>query len=155
MSQKKVDAYKAQKANREKIMKKEKAIQRLEKLAVAVVCVFAVCWLGYSLYDKVVSVQDTVVTETVMNVSALDDYLQDLSLQLEDTAEEVPEAEKPEGEDEEGAVSDEESADVPEEAGEEADEAGEDAPEDTQDEEGASDDSEENGEETQEGEADS
>ena len=32
MSQKKVDAYKAEKANREKIMKKEKRVLRLEKL---------------------------------------------------------------------------------------------------------------------------
>ena len=30
MSQKKVDAYKAEKANREKIMKKEKRVLRLE-----------------------------------------------------------------------------------------------------------------------------
>ena len=33
MSQKKVDAYKAEKANREKIMKKEKLILTIEKLA--------------------------------------------------------------------------------------------------------------------------
>ena len=42
MSQKKVDAYKAEKANREKLMKKEKLVLRLEKLAALVVCVVAV-----------------------------------------------------------------------------------------------------------------
>ena len=35
MSQKKVDAYKAEKANREKIMKKEKLILTIEKLLYA------------------------------------------------------------------------------------------------------------------------
>ena len=47
MSQKKVDAYKAEKANREKIMKKKRAILNLEKLAALVVCIVAVCWIGY------------------------------------------------------------------------------------------------------------
>ena len=50
MSQKKVDAYKAEKANREKIMKREKLILNLEKLAALVVCIVAVCWIGYSVY---------------------------------------------------------------------------------------------------------
>ena len=45
MSQKKVDAYKAEKANREKIMKKEKLILTIEKLAALVACMVAVCWL--------------------------------------------------------------------------------------------------------------
>lgn len=53
MSQKKVDAYKAEKANREKIMKREKLILNLEKLAALVVCIVAVCWIGYSVYGKV------------------------------------------------------------------------------------------------------
>ena len=43
MSQKKVDAYKAEKANREKIMKKEKLILTIEKLAALVACMVAVC----------------------------------------------------------------------------------------------------------------
>ena len=41
MSQKKVDAYKAEKANREKIMKKEKLILTIEKLAALVACMVA------------------------------------------------------------------------------------------------------------------
>ena len=53
MSQKKVDAYKAEKANREKIMKKEKLILTIEKLAALVACMVAVCWIGYSVYGKV------------------------------------------------------------------------------------------------------
>ncbi len=84
MSQKKVDAYKAEKANREKLMKKEKLVLRLEKLAALVVCVVAVVWVGYSIYGKVTEGQEDVVTETVMDTSALDSYLDGLSA---DTAE--------------------------------------------------------------------
>lgn len=75
MSQKKVDVYKQQKANREKIMKKEKLILRLEKLAALVVCVVALCWIGYSVYGKVTEGQAETKVETVMDTSALDDYL--------------------------------------------------------------------------------
>ena len=79
MSQKKVDAYKAEKANREKIMKREKLILNLEKLAALVVCIVAVCWIGYSVYGKVTEGQETVQTETVMDTSALASYLNGLS----------------------------------------------------------------------------
>lgn len=75
MSQKKVDAYKEQKANRQKIMKKEKAILRLEKIAALLVCIIAVCWIGYSVRDKVVSGQEEEQIVTEMDVSALDNYL--------------------------------------------------------------------------------
>lgn len=85
MSQKKVDAYKEKKANREKLMKKEKMMLRLEKLAALVVCIIAVCWIGYSVQEKVTAGQETVKKETVLDTSALDDYLTDLSV---DTAEE-------------------------------------------------------------------
>ena len=53
MSQKKVDAYKAEKANREKIMKKEKRVLRLEKLIALAFCIVAVVWIGFSVYSKV------------------------------------------------------------------------------------------------------
>lgn len=76
MSQKKVDAYKEQKANRQKIMKKEKAMLRLEKLIALVVCIVAVVWVGYSVYDKTTESTSTeteqIVTE--INTSALDNY---------------------------------------------------------------------------------
>ena len=53
MSQKKVDAYKVQKANRDKIIKREKRILMLEKLAGIVICLAAVAWIGFSVYGKV------------------------------------------------------------------------------------------------------
>lgn len=83
MSQKKVDAYKQQKANREKIMKKEKLVLRLEKLAALVVCLAAVCWVGYSVYDKATADQEEVRVETVMDTSALDNYISSLSQDAE------------------------------------------------------------------------
>lgn len=83
MSQKKVDAYKAEKANREKIMKKEKLILTIEKLAALVLCIVAVCWIGYSVYGKVTEAQEDVKTETVMDTSALDSYLNGLSSDAE------------------------------------------------------------------------
>ena len=80
MSQKKVDAYKQEKANREKTMKKEKALLRLEKLIALAVCAVVVCWVGFSIYDKAVSepVQEE-RQDTQINTTALDDYLTGLN----------------------------------------------------------------------------
>lgn len=85
MSQKKVDAYKKEKANREKLIKKEKRILMLEKLAGIAVCVVAVCWIGFSVYDKSQEDRETVVQETEMDTAALDEYLS--SLTAEETEE--------------------------------------------------------------------
>lgn len=84
MSQKKVDEYKKQKANREKIMKKEKRMLLLEKTAAALVIVAIIGWLGYSVYGQVQKSEDAKVTETVMDASAIDEYMLDLD---SDTAE--------------------------------------------------------------------
>ena len=82
MSQKKVDIYKKQKNDREKIQRREKWELRLEKLAIAVVCIAMVGWIGYSAYDLVTredpnAEQEVVTTE--MDVTALTDYLSGLS----------------------------------------------------------------------------
>lgn len=79
MSQKKVDAYKKEKANREKLIKKEKRILMLEKLAGIAVCVVAVCWIGFSVYDKSQEDKETVVQETEIDTAALDEYLSSLT----------------------------------------------------------------------------
>ena len=52
MSQAKVDQYKKDKANRQKIIKKQKMMHRLEMVAITLVCVLVVGWIGYSVYDK-------------------------------------------------------------------------------------------------------
>ena len=51
MSQAKVDRYKEEKANRKKVMRKEKVANRLRKCAVAVVAAALVVWIGYSAYN--------------------------------------------------------------------------------------------------------
>ena len=78
----KVDRYKKQKNDREKIQRREKWELRLEKLAIAVVCIAMVGWIGYSAYDLVTredpnAEQEVVTTE--MDVTALTDYLSSLS----------------------------------------------------------------------------
>ena len=84
MSQKKVDEYKKQKVNREKIMKKEKRMLLLEKTAAVLVIVAIIGWLGYSVYGQVQKSEETKVTETVMDASAIDEYMLGLD---SDTAE--------------------------------------------------------------------
>ena len=79
MSQKKVDQYKERKANREKIYKKEKRMLRLEKLAVFIVCLIAVGWLGYSIYGQTQKSSADKTTTTEMDVAAIDNYLSDLN----------------------------------------------------------------------------
>lgn len=83
MSQKKVDAYKKDKANRDKIIKKEKKMLRIEKFAALVVCVAAVCWIGYSVYGKINEGKEEVQVETVMDTTALDDYLSGIATEAE------------------------------------------------------------------------
>lgn len=84
MSQKKVDAYKKEKANREKLIKKEKRILMIEKLVALALCVVAVCWIGFSVYGKMNETKSQEVTETVLNTSALDDYVSGLSAETEE-----------------------------------------------------------------------
>lgn len=78
MSQEKVDRYKAKKARRREIYKKEKRMLALEKLAGVLVCAAVVVWIGYSVYGKVTDAQNEKVVETVMDTTAIDDYLSGL-----------------------------------------------------------------------------
>ena len=75
MSQKKVDNYRAGKLNRSKTSRKEKLIDRLEILAWVVICVAMIGWIGYSAYAKIEQKQESVVLETTMDTSALDNYV--------------------------------------------------------------------------------
>ena len=87
MSQEKIDKYKKEKANREKIQKREKRIFFLEKLAIGVVVLGMVGWIGYSAYGVLTredpNEEKTVVT-TEMDTTATSDYLKGLE---EETAE--------------------------------------------------------------------
>ena len=75
MSQEKVDRYKEQQPHRQEIYKKEKRMLALEKAAGVLICAVVVVWIGYSVYGKVTAAQDAKVVETVMDATAIDDYL--------------------------------------------------------------------------------
>ncbi len=85
MSQAKVDRYKEEKRNREKIIKKQKREWMLTKAAMSLVALVLVVWIGVSVYNGFNSADSTTTdlpTYTV-DTAALDDYLMSL-----DTAEE-------------------------------------------------------------------
>lgn len=77
MSQEKVDRYKKEKANRKKIMRKQRVMSIVRKSALALVAVALVAWLGYSAYDIYDSGKVRAVAE--VDYSSITDYLNSLS----------------------------------------------------------------------------
>ena len=79
MSQKKVDNYRAGKYGRSKASRKERIIDKLEILAWIAICVA----IGFSAYAKIEAKEASTVTETVMDTSAIDNYVSGLSSDAE------------------------------------------------------------------------
>ena len=81
MSQEKVDKYKKDKANRQKIMKKEKMLRRLEFTVAAVVLVGLVSWFSVAVYQNVKSnaQENAESVVTSLDLTAMDDYLEVVS----------------------------------------------------------------------------
>lgn len=82
MSQEKVDRYKKEKANREKIQKKEKRTLFFEKLAIGAVGVAMIAWIGYSAYGVLTRPdpdEEQKVVTTEMDITAISDYLNGLT----------------------------------------------------------------------------
>lgn len=82
MSQAKVDRYKEEKKNRDKIMKKQKMEWLLTKVVLGVFGVVVVGWAGVSVYQNVTAKPQSATVETesyTVNTSALDDYLNGLT----------------------------------------------------------------------------
>ena len=123
MSQKKVDYYKEQKANRSEIMKKEKRILMIEKIVAAVVGVFAVGWIIFSVVNKFTATDETAVetVRTAINTSALDDFINDVAAEGEEEEASEEEAEEEEAAETEETAETEEAAETEEKAEEEAD----------------------------------
>ena len=108
MSQKKVDAYKARKGQRSKADKKERMLFGLEMFAWAFICVVVVAWIGYSAYVKVAGTKAEVVQNTVLDTSALDNYISGIDTDedadtTEETADETDAADTTEDENAEAA----------------------------------------------------
>ena len=83
MSLKKVDNYRAGKYGRSKASRKERIIDKLEILAWIAICVAMVGWIGFSAYTKIEAKEASTVTETVMDTSAIDNYVSGLSSDAE------------------------------------------------------------------------
>ena len=79
MSQKKVDKYKNNKSSRNSALKKERAEFVLEMAAWILIAVLFVSWIGYSAYAKIQAKENSVKVDTVMDTSALTDYISGLS----------------------------------------------------------------------------
>ena len=108
MSQKKVDTYKARKSTRGRAEKKEKLMFTLEMFAWAFICVVVVAWIGYSAYVKVAGTKAEVVQNTVLDTSALDNYISGIDTDedadtTEETADETDAADTTEDENAEAA----------------------------------------------------
>lgn len=73
MSQAKVNRYKEEKKNREKILKKEKRDAAIRKGVLALVGVAILGWAGYSAYDSLKP--EPVPSSYEINTSALDEFL--------------------------------------------------------------------------------
>ena len=63
MSQAKVDRYKQEKANRKKMMKKQRMMNILRKCVLSLAAIALVGWLGYSAYVTHESKQERAVAE--------------------------------------------------------------------------------------------
>lgn len=77
MSQAKVDRYKEEKANRKKIMRREKVANRLRKCAVVIVAAALVVWIGYSAYNMYESSRP--VKEATVNYQSVDTFNQEIA----------------------------------------------------------------------------
>lgn len=81
MSQAKVDRYKEEKKNRQKLIKKEKREWMATKAGLSLVGLVLVAWVGVSVYNGVTKTDDSQATRPsyTVNTSALEDYLTGLS----------------------------------------------------------------------------
>ena len=136
MSQKKVDAYKARKSTRGRADKKEKMMFTLEMFAWAFICVVVVAWIGYSAYVKVAGTKAEVVQNTVLDTSALDNYISGIDTDedadtTEETADETDAADTTEDENAEAADDTTATEDTADDSAETADDTA--APEETGD----------------------
>lgn len=102
MSQEKVDRYKKEKVNRDKAMKKEKLVRRIEYGLTGLVLCAMVVWCGFSIYQKAAESKASETTVYEVNTEAMDTYAQNVrsaakadtstASETEETASETAEA---------------------------------------------------------------
>ncbi|MCI8483528.1 MAG: hypothetical protein HFH41_04225 [Lachnospiraceae bacterium] len=86
MSQKKVDRYKEEKANRKKIMKREKIKRSIATVCGTLASIAVIGWVGYSAYGYFHKQEEKNPVQTEIDISALNEYLS--GLYTEEAAEE-------------------------------------------------------------------
>ncbi len=79
MSQEKVDYHKDQKANRKKILKKKRRHRIYITCGIVVVFVALFGWIGYSAYTNYQTAHEGEVIYNDINISAISDFLSNLS----------------------------------------------------------------------------
>lgn len=90
MSQEKVDRYKEEKRNREKILKKEKRQALLIKIGGAVVGIALVGWIGFSVYYQATNTTNASGKTYSVDTAALDNYMNNMSAAEAETEEGSP-----------------------------------------------------------------
>ena len=112
MSQKKVDRYKEQKANRQQIMKKEKRMRRLEVFGLTAVLVALVAWFSVAVVHQARSNNTEPVQATEIATADLESYLGELSSAVNGDAEDVEESSDAEEADEASDAEADEASDT-------------------------------------------
>ena len=79
MSQKKVDMYKQEKANRKQIMHKQRVMGVVRKCVLSLAGLALIAWLGYSAYDMYESGKERIVAEA--DYTPVMDYMDSLTTQ--------------------------------------------------------------------------
>ena len=87
MSQEKVDRYKKEKANREKIMRRERWITRLEVTAFVVVLAALIGWFSMAVYQNSAAEKkaNRTTETTTMNVTDIQNYLSETNTTSSDS----------------------------------------------------------------------
>lgn len=90
MSQEKVDRYKKEKANREKIMRRERWITRLEVTAFVVVLAALIGWFSMAVYQNSIAEKkaNRTTETTTMNVTDIQNYLSETNTTSSDSTDE-------------------------------------------------------------------
>ena len=79
MSQKKVDMYKQEKANRKQIIHKQRVMGVVRKCVLSLAGLALIAWLGYSAYDMYESGKERIVAEA--DYTPVMDYMDSLTAQ--------------------------------------------------------------------------
>lgn len=108
MSQEKVDKYKKEKANRKKIMAREKRMKRIYILLGTLVGIAFVAWIGFSVYNDFIKEEPPAATLSAEEIAELQSLLAEQAAASETSSSEGDETTS--GEEDESNTSEEETS---------------------------------------------